>query len=106
MFPFWHVLRRSRAPPWHVALHALQVPHEAHEAVSGESGWRREGWRKEGRKEGRRSGEGRMRSREGRRDGEGRRGGEGRRDGEGRRGGRKRERGMRDRWRKEKNIRF
>ena len=48
----------------------------------------------EGRKEGRRSGEGGMRSREGRR------------DGEGRRGGRKRERGMRDRWRKEKNIRF
>ena len=51
MFPFWHVLRRSRAPPWHVALHAPQVPHEAHEAVSGKSGWRSEGWRKEGRKE-------------------------------------------------------
>ena len=46
LFPFWHVLRRNRAPPWHVALHAPQVPHEAHEAVAGESGWRGEEWKR------------------------------------------------------------
>ena len=26
--PFWHVLRRSLEPPWHVALHELQLPHD------------------------------------------------------------------------------
>ena len=59
-------------------------------------GEERDGGRKEGRRGGkeRRGGEGGMRSREGRR------------DGEGKRGGRKREGGMRDRWRREKNIRF
>ena len=28
LFPFWHDLRRSLEPPWHVELHELQLPHD------------------------------------------------------------------------------
>lgn len=43
LFPFWHDLRRSLEPPWHVELHELQLPHDdqvgADERREPEGGW-------------------------------------------------------------------